>query len=73
MHEHSNGSRWCALPAKPMLDSSGIARRNADTGKIEYATVFEFEGRGTRDAFSAAVVRAVIEFDPQAFDREAVS
>ena len=69
IHEHSNGSRWASLPAKPMLDSGGQTKRNAG-GKIEYATILEFEGRGVRDAFSQGVIRAVLEFDPNALTAE---
>ena len=71
VHEHGNGKRWVGLPAKPVIDRDGVARRNTE-GKIEYAAVLEFEGREVRDAFSAEVIAALLEFDPQAFDREAV-
>ena len=69
VHQHSGGSRWAQLPARPMLDNAGAARRNSD-GKIEYAAMFEFEGREVRDAFSAAVVRAVLDFNPAALNAE---
>jgi hypothetical protein len=72
VHEHANGSRWAQLPAKPQIDRAGTARRNAD-GKIEYTAILEFENRAVRDAFSAAVVRALLEFEPRAFEGEAVS
>jgi hypothetical protein len=66
VHEHPNGSRWASLPAKPLIDKIGVAKRNP-AGKVEYAQLFEFGGRETRDAFSAAVVRAVLAFAPTAF------
>lgn len=71
VHQHANGSRWAALPSKPMIDRDGIAKRTSD-GKIEYARLFSFDTRGVSDAFSAAVIAALIEFAPEAFDREAV-
>jgi hypothetical protein len=67
VHQHDSGARWVALPSKPLLDKNGIAKRGP-AGKIEYAQLFEFEGRAIRDAFSAAVVRALLEFEPHAFD-----
>ena len=39
-------------------------------GKAQYASILEFPERAVRDAFSAAVVRAVIEHSPAAFDGE---
>jgi hypothetical protein len=62
---HRKGaSRWAQLPAKPMLRDG---RQVADeaTGKPAYVSILELEGRETRDAFSAAVWRAVIEQDPE--------
>ena len=52
-----------------MLDNAGAARRNAE-GKIDYAAMLEFEGREVRDAFSTAVVRAVLKFKPDALNAE---
>jgi hypothetical protein len=72
VHQHGNGSRWVSLPAKPVIDSTGAVKRTSD-GKIEYVRLFTFDGRAVSDAFSAAVIKALIEFDAQAFDREAVS
>jgi hypothetical protein len=66
VHQHENGSRWASMPSKPLIDKNGVAKRGS-AGKIEYAQLFEFEGRETRDAFSAAVVRAVLAFAPAAF------
>ena len=66
IHQHDSGSRWASMPSKPLLDKSGVAKRTP-AGKIEYTQLFEFEGRETRDAFSAAVVRAVLAFAPTAF------
>ena len=56
-----------AMPPKPMIDREGVAKRN-NSGKTEYALVLEFEGRAVRDAFSAAVARALLAFDLHAFE-----
>ena len=70
IHEHSNGSRWVGLPAKPVLDSAGVAKRKPD-GKIEYTKpLLSFDNGAVRDAFSAAVIAALIECDDHAFDHE---
>ena len=66
LHQHDNGSRWASMPSKP-AGRPQRHRQGGPSGKIEYAQLFEFEGRETRDAFSAAVVRAVLAFAPQAF------
>ena len=72
VHQHGNGSRWVSLPSKPVLDSAGVAKRT-DDGKIAYARLFSFDSRGVSDAFSAAVIAALLEHDAKAFDCEAVS
>ena len=71
VHEHASGARWAALPAKPLIDRARIAKRDPSTQKIVYQPVLELEGRETRDAFSRAVVNAVLDFDPHAFDEQA--
>jgi hypothetical protein len=57
---HKKGeARWAQLPAKPMMrDGRHIAD---EAGKPQNVLVLELEGRETRDAFSAAVWRAVAE------------
>jgi hypothetical protein len=66
---HQKGeSRWAALPARPMLDKNGAVIRDRQTGKIQYANIFEFDSRDVRDAFSHAVVAAVLALVPEAFD-----
>jgi len=52
------------MPARPWL-RDGVAIRG-DDGKIQYSPLFEFETKGVRDAFSHAVWRALLEFDPEA-------
>jgi len=62
-----NESRWAALPAKLMIDKDGAALRDATTGKIQYSNIFEFTDRATRNAFSNAVIDAVLKTFPNAF------
>jgi hypothetical protein len=68
LHEKAN-SRWAALPAKPQIKDGSLVK-NAD-GKLEYFAIADFTSRDIRDAFSAAVVRAVLEHTPGAFDADA--
>jgi hypothetical protein len=69
VHEKS-GKRWASLPSKPQIDRSGTVRRG-DNGKPLYVPVIEFVDKLTRDAFSARVIAALLEFAPAAFDEEA--
>jgi hypothetical protein len=66
-------SRWIQLPARPQLDRSGTPIRDALSGKINYATILEFFDRQTRDAFSHAVIAALLDRFPRAFDEERVA
>jgi hypothetical protein len=69
---HTNGeARWAELPSKAQL-RDGMLVRN-EQGKTQYAPVLEFDTPSVRNAFSQAAVHAVLEYDPQAFDVEAVS
>jgi hypothetical protein len=63
-----NQSRWAAMPSKPMLKNETLMK-DAD-GKAQYASILEFPERTFRDAFSVAVIRAVLEHTPTAFDGE---
>jgi len=72
VHQHDSGSRWASMPGKALIDKNGIAKRKPD-GRVEYVPVLELDGREVRDAFSAAVVRALLEFNPHAFDAEVVA
>jgi hypothetical protein len=68
------GSRWAQLPAKPMIDRDGAAIRDSTTGKIAYTNLFEFTDRATRDAFSHAVIAALLDACPNALvEMEGVS
>jgi hypothetical protein len=63
--------RWVGLPAKPIVDASGNVKRTTD-GKIEYVRLFTFDARAVSDAFSAAVIAALLDYAQKAFDREGV-
>jgi hypothetical protein len=66
---HEKGeSRWAQLPAKPQIRDGELIRD--DAGKVQYWPILEFSTRAARDSFSAAVVRALLEFAPAAFDLE---
>jgi hypothetical protein len=67
IHEKGN-SRWAQLPTKPQMKDGALVK-NAD-GKLEYFSIAEFTSREIRDAFSAAVIRALLEHTPTAFDDE---
>jgi hypothetical protein len=62
---HRKGvTRWAQMPAKPLLRDGRHVTDEA-TGKSQYVLILEFEGRETRDAFSAAVWHAVVEQHPE--------
>jgi hypothetical protein len=67
---HKGEARWAQLPSKAQL-RDGMPERN-EQGRTQYDPV-QFDTPGVRNAFSQAVVRAVVKHDPQAFDAEAVS
>ena len=45
--------------------------RRDELGKTAYSPVLEFTDKATRDAFSARVIAALLEFALAAFDGEA--
>jgi hypothetical protein len=58
---HAKGeARWAQLPARPQVRDGELVKD--DRGKVEYVHLMHFDSRAVRDAFSAAVVRAVLEF-----------
>jgi hypothetical protein len=69
VHERGD-SRWAQLPAKPQVRDGELVHDS--DGKIQYFHLMNFDNRAVSDAFSAAVVRAVLEFAPAAFEREEV-
>jgi hypothetical protein len=62
-----DGARWASLPARPQVRDGELVK-DPDTGKIAYVAVLEFTDLAVRDAFSMAVIRAVLEREPTAFD-----
>jgi hypothetical protein len=66
-----NDSRWAQLPAKPQIDKAGHALTR--DGKIQYAVILEFDNKLVRDAFSRAVIAALLDFAPRAFEMESAS
>jgi hypothetical protein len=66
---HEKGSaRWVQLPARPQTRDGELVH-DAD-GKIQYVHLMNFDSRSVSDAFSAAVIRALLEFAPSAFELE---
>jgi hypothetical protein len=62
-----NESRWAQLPAKPQV-KDGALIKDAATGKIAYTPMMEFTNKAVRDAFSQAVITAVLDYSPGVFD-----
>ena len=65
LHE-KNSSRWASLPAKPMIAKDGMVMKD-DTGKPKFVSILEFSSRDVSNAFSAAVIAAVLAHSPNAF------
>jgi hypothetical protein len=69
---HQKGaSAWAALPARPWIKNGALV--TGEDGKAQYSIILEFGRREVRDAFSAAVIRAVIERFPNALELEATT
>jgi hypothetical protein len=67
IHE-KNGRSWAQLPSKPLISKDGVALKDETTGKVRYVPIMQFTGREVADAFSEAVIKAVLEVSPDAFD-----
>jgi hypothetical protein len=65
LHE-KNGKRWVALPARPQVRDGALIK--GDDGKITYTPIMAFASRAVSDAFSAAVIAAVLDLYPEAFE-----
>ena len=63
VHQYASGGRWVVLPARPVLDSDGTAKRTS-AGKIEYAAILGFDSRAVTEAFSRAVICALLRSHP---------
>jgi hypothetical protein len=59
LHERPEGRRWVALPAKPVLDSSGMHRKDPATGKPLWLPVVEIKGKAERQRFQNAALAAI--------------
>ena len=67
VHEHERGARWAHPPSRAVIDKDGIARRDTESGRIKYVNMFEFTDKATREAFSRAVIDALLRAFPNAF------
>jgi hypothetical protein len=66
---HQRGaSTWAALPSRPWIRDGALVLD--DNGKPQYSPIFTFTRNAVRDAFSAAVITAVVRFAPHALDLE---
>ncbi len=67
IHVHDNGSSWASPPAQPLVEGGALLK--SGDGKLTYSPpLIEFRDRGVRNAWSQAVIRAVLEFDGRALD-----
>src|SRR5215471_3225736 len=72
IHVHENGSTWASPPAQALIRDGNAVKD--DRGKVAYSPpLLEFRGPGVRQAWSDAVIRAVIEFDPHALEYREVA
>jgi hypothetical protein len=66
---HQKADRcWAQLPARPRIDG-GKAVTDAEGG-VQYFPIMAFDDRATADAFSGAVIDAVLRHDPHALDED---
>jgi hypothetical protein len=64
---HAKGDRrWAQLPARPWVKNGALV--TGDDGKVQYSPVIEFARREVADAFSRAVVDAILKVDPHALE-----
>ena len=66
----ADGKGSCGLPGAPVLDSTGRHYTTAD-GKKRWRVVIEWRNRARGEAFSAAVIAALLKKYPDALDGEA--
>jgi hypothetical protein len=60
-----NDSQWASLPSKPQIKDGKTVTKD---GKGQYVNILEFTDRTTGDAFSRAVVDAVLKLNPHALE-----
>lgn len=64
-----NGSSWAQAPVQAWIKDGNAVKD--DRGKVVYSPpLLEFGSAEVRRAWSDRVVRAVVDFDPHALDRE---
>lgn len=63
----SNGKKWVSPPSKPMMGRDGVALKD-ENGKIKYSQMISFSDKAVRDKWSAAVVAALDQQVPGAFN-----
>ena len=61
-----NRSKWTQLPAKAQIKDGELVKDQR--GKIQYWRVLDFTSAQVRDAFSRAVIDAVLRTFPNAFE-----
>jgi|SRR6516225_7211127 len=67
---HRKGAaRRAQLPAKPQVRDGALVKD--DAGRVQYVHIMDFDSRDVCDAFSRAVIAAVIRFAPDAFQEAA--
>ena len=66
---HAKGDRtWAALPSRAWIRDGALVLD--DSGKPQYSPIFTFTRNAVRDAFSCAVIAAVVRFDSHALKLE---
>lgn len=60
-----DGRRWVSMPARPWLKGDAVVLVD---GRIKYSPVIEFANTKVRAAFSDAVIKALLEYDPRALE-----
>ncbi len=64
---HAKGDRrWAQLPARPWVKNGALV--TGDDGKVQYSPILEFARREVADAFSRAVIEAILRVDPHALE-----
>src|SRR5215831_15646462 len=60
VHEQ-NGKTWAQPPARPWVKGGQLV--TDENGKVQYSPLFEFDSGAVRNAFSEAVVNALLAYD----------
>lgn len=61
--------RWCALPAKPLLQGDGAAIRNPD-GRFRYTSILAWSTKEAAEFFSRWIIAEVERVHPDALTPE---